>query len=171
MKTVVILLALAAPVAAQTRTWTNQDLGRPMNEWEPAPVVKPETLEGFRQRQFVPPISVSAEDRVNVIVRSAPDAGPFGSFRYPRQPDEQLRRFTSGLPMRGYRGRTLTSSVDLERQFAALPHSAGSAQSIELVSRVRDFEAHVSIHQRGFAPTHFPIADRGANNPIIGRHR
>jgi len=67
-------LLVAAPAVAQTRVYTNADLGKPLS-WEHTPT--PEELASLKARQFVPMPFIPERPSVRVI-EGDPAQGPFG---------------------------------------------------------------------------------------------
>jgi hypothetical protein len=73
---VIACLLLAAPVAAQTRVYTNADLGKPIT-WSQTPTA--EELASLKARQFVAPPFIPDRPSLRVI-DGDPTHGPFGPF-------------------------------------------------------------------------------------------
>jgi hypothetical protein len=72
----VVCLLLAAPAAAQTRVYTNADLGKPLT-WTHTPT--PEEMASLIANQFVPMPHIPEAPAVRTI-NGDPSHGPFGPF-------------------------------------------------------------------------------------------
>jgi hypothetical protein len=73
---VIACLLIAAPAAAQTRVYTNADLGKPLT-WSHTPT--PEELSSLKARQFVA-VPVIPEGPAVRVIDGDPSHGPFGPF-------------------------------------------------------------------------------------------
>jgi hypothetical protein len=71
-----VCLLLAAPAAAQTRVYTNADLGKPL-AWSHTPT--PEEMASLIAKQFVPMLQIPDAPAVRTI-NGDPSHGPFGPF-------------------------------------------------------------------------------------------
>ena len=93
MKTVVLAAVLlsAPPAFAQSRVYTNADLGKPLSTDRPS--ISAEELRGLADRQFTAPPDDAAVPRV-VILRGAPEDGPWD---WPRDTVDQAE--PEGLPL------------------------------------------------------------------------
>jgi hypothetical protein len=89
---VIACLLIAAPAVAQTRVYTNADLGKPLT-WARSPT--PEELASLRARQFVPPPQIPERPSLRVI-DGDPTHGPFGPF--------EMAAFTEPLDPNWYGG-------------------------------------------------------------------
>ena len=93
MKTVVLatVLLVAPPAFAQSRVYTNADLGKPLSTDRPS--ISAEELRGLADRQFTALPDDAAGPRV-VILRGAPEDGPWD---WPRDTVDQAE--PEGLPL------------------------------------------------------------------------
>jgi hypothetical protein len=74
----VVLLAAAAPSSAQSRLYTNADLGRHLQETRPSPAAAAAILAPY-QFVYVAP-DAPAWGPTFVIIGGSPSDGPFGAF-------------------------------------------------------------------------------------------
>jgi hypothetical protein len=93
-----VALLVASPAFAQSRVYTNADLGKPLST--DRPTVSDEELRALAERQFTPALDYPSAPHV-LILRGAPEDGPWD---WPRDAVDQAE--PDGLPLwlAGYGG-------------------------------------------------------------------